>query len=81
MILNFTYFLKILINEKPNKRDLEERNLRMIESYQNSEDNLEETMKHFKIISKRKDKELKNMDYQRNLIESSLERRIQRSNG
>lgn len=73
--------MKILINEKPNKRDLEERNLRMIESYQNSEDNLEETMKHFKIISKRKDKELKNMDYQRNLIESSLERRIQRSNG
>ena len=73
--------MKILINEKPYKRDLEERNLRMIESYQNSEDNLEETMKHFKIISKRKDKELKNMDYQKNLIESSLERRIQRSNG
>ena len=53
----------------------------MIESYQNSEDNLEETLKHFALVTKRKDKELKHMDYQKNLIESSLERRLQLING
>jgi len=60
--------------------DLEERNLRMIESFQNSQDNLDDTVKHFAMMAKRKDVELKHMKYQKYLVESSMSRLIERGN-
>jgi len=59
--------------------DLEERNLRMIESFQTSQDNLDDTVKHFLILAKRKDVELKHMKYQKYLINSTLQRCTERA--
>lgn len=61
--------------------DLEERNLRMIESFQTSQDNLDDTVKHFAILAKRKDVELKHMKYQKYLINSTLQRCTERASG
>ena len=61
--------------------DLEERNLRMIESFQTSQDNLDDTVKHFLILAKRKDVELKHMKYQKYLINSTLQRCTERATG
>jgi len=60
--------------------DLEDRNLRMIESFQTSQDNLDEAVKHFALVEKRKDVELKHMQYQKYLINSTLQRCTERGN-
>ena len=62
-------------------RDLEDRNLRMIDNFQASQDSLDDTIKHVAIKCKRMDMELKQMKYQKYLVECNIDRLTERIKG
>ena len=62
-------------------RDLEDRNLRMIDNFQASQDSLDDTIKHVAIKCKRMDMELKQMKYQKYLVQSNIDRLTERIKG
>ena len=62
-------------------RDLEDRNLRMIDNFQASQDSLDDTIKHVAIKCKRMDMELKQMKYQKYLVQINIDRLTERIKG
>ena len=62
-------------------RDLEDRNLRMIDNFQASQDQLDDNIKHVAMKCKRMDLELKQMKYQKYLVECNIDRLTERIKG